>query len=132
MYSFKYSFKPKFSNDSVSIDFNFDVEKSIPSRIFAIIGKNGTGKTQLITTLPLDISKKRDDAFTPKTPIFSKVIAVSYSAFDTFDIPKKTADFNYVYCGIRDPKGELYTEKGLKLRFHNSWKKIKSNNRFDK
>ncbi|RTZ10951.1 AAA family ATPase [Flavobacterium sp. GSP27] len=132
LYSFKYNFKPKFSDDSVLIDFDFDSEKNIPSRIFALIGKNGTGKTQLITTLPIDISKKKEDVFIPKTPLFSKVIAVSYSAFDTFEIPKKTADFNYVYCGIRDPKGELYSEKGLKLRFHNSWKKIIKKNRFDK
>lgn len=132
LYSFKYNFKPKFSDDSVLIDFDFDSKKNIPSRIFALIGKNGTGKTQLITTLPIDISKKKDEAFIPKTPLFSKVIAVSYSAFDTFEIPKKTADFNYVYCGIRDPKGELYSEKGLKLRFHNSWKKIIKKNRFDK
>lgn len=132
LYSFKYNFKPKFSDESVSIDFEFDSNKKIPSRIFALIGKNGTGKTQLITTLPIDISKKKDEVFSPKTPLFSKVIAVSYSAFDTFEIPKKTADFNYVYCGIRDPKGELYSEKGLKLRFHNSWKKIIKKNRFDK
>ena len=57
---------------------------------------------------------------------------ISSLPFDTFEIPKKTADFNYVYCGIRDPKGELYSEKGLKLRFHNSWKKIIKKNRFDK
>lgn len=132
LYSFKYSFKPKFADEAIDVHFDFDAKKAIPSRIFALIGKNGAGKTQLITSLPIDISKKKHDVFTPKTPLFSKVIAVSYSAFDSFDIPKKTADFNYVYCGLKDTKGELYTEKGLKLRFHNSWKRIAGNNRFDK
>ncbi len=132
LYSFQYSFKPKFADEPINVHFDFDANRPIPSRIFALIGKNGTGKTQLITSLPLDISKKNDDVFTPKTPLFSKVIAVSYSAFDSFDVPKKTADFNYVYCGLRDSKGELYSEKGLKLRFHNSWKKITENKRFDK
>lgn len=132
LYSFKYSFKPKFSEDEVDVNFDFDSKKIIPSRIFALIGKNGTGKTQLITTLPLDIYKKNNELFTPKTPLFSKVIAVSYSAFDTFEIPKKTADFNYVYCGLKDSKGEMYSNQGLKLRFHNSWKKIISKRRFDK
>jgi len=132
LYSFQYSFTPKFADDAVNIHFNFDGNKAVPSRIFALIGKNGAGKTQLISSLPIDISKKKNDLFTPKTPLFSKVIAVSYSAFDSFDIPKTTADFNYVYCGLKDPKGELYTEKGLKLRFHNSWKKIVANKRFDK
>jgi len=132
LYNFQYSFKPKFSDEAVDIHFDFDTNRAVPSRIFALIGKNGTGKTQLITSLPIDISKKRNDVFTPKTPLFSKVIAVSYSAFDSFDIPKKTADFNYVYCGLKDTKGELYTEKGLKLRFHSSWKKIAAKRRFDK
>tara|TARA_R100000306_G_C4381481_1_gene144933 strand:- start:1072 stop:2985 length:1914 start_codon:yes stop_codon:yes gene_type:complete len=132
LYSFQYSFKPKFATEPIDVDFAFDANKAIPSRIFALIGKNGTGKTQLITSLPIDISKKNDDVFTPKTPLFSKVIAVSYSAFDSFDVPKKTVDFNYVYCGLKDSKGELYSEKGLKLRFHSSWKKIAANNRFDK
>lgn len=132
LYSFKYSFKPVFSQDEVDVQFDFDSDKVIPSRIFALIGKNGTGKTQLITHLPLDIYKKRNELFTPKTPLFSKVIAVSYSAFDTFEIPKKTADFNYVYCGLKDSKGEIYSNQGLKLRFHNSWKKIISKRRFHK
>lgn len=132
LYSFQYSFKPKFANEEVNVHFDFDANRAVPSRIFALIGKNGTGKTQLITSLPIDISKKKNDVFTPKTPLFSKVIAVSYSAFDSFDTPKKTADFNYVYCGLKDSKGEIYSEKGLKLRFHNSWKKIASNKRFDK
>ncbi|RCW92418.1 AbiJ-related protein [Winogradskyella arenosi] len=132
LYSFQYSFKPKFADEAVDVHFDFDANRAVPSRIFALIGKNGTGKTQLITSLPLDISKKKNEVFTPKTPLFSKVIAVSYSAFDSFDIPKKTADFNYVYCGLKDSKGELYSEKGLKLRFHSSWKKIATNQRFDK
>ncbi|WP_028889790.1 AbiJ-related protein [Tenacibaculum ovolyticum] len=132
LYSFQYSFKAKFADEAIDVHFDFDANKIVPSRIFALIGKNGTGKTQLISSLPIDISKKKNDVFTPKTPLFSKVIAVSYSAFDSFDIPKNTADFNYAYCGLKDSKGELYSTKGLKLRFHGSWKKIASNNRFDK
>jgi ABC-type multidrug transport system ATPase subunit len=132
LYSFQYSFKPKFADEAIDVHFDFDANRAVPSRIFALIGKNGTGKTQLITSLPIDISKKNNNAFTPKSPLFSKVIAVSYSAFDSFDIPKNTADFNYTYCGLKDSKGELYSTKGLKLRFHSSWKKIASNNRFDK
>jgi ABC-type multidrug transport system ATPase subunit len=132
LYSFQYSFKPKFSEEVVDIHFDFDGNKPVPSRIFALIGKNGTGKTQLLTTLPHEISKKKDEVFTPKTPLFSKVIAVSYSAFDSFEIPKKTAEFNYVYCGLKDSSNELYSEKRLKLRFHKSCKNIITQRRFDK
>ncbi|HXU26975.1 MAG TPA: AAA family ATPase [Bacteroidia bacterium] len=131
LYSFKYIFKPKFSEDSTDIIFSFsDNHKlKIANRIYAIIGKNGTGKTQLITSLPLDISKKDDQRFVPKAPLFSKVIAVSYSIFDKFEIPKKTSSFNYSYCGLRNGKGEEFSERGLVLRFHNTWKEIEKKGR---
>ncbi len=126
LYSFQYLYKPNFSDESVEIDFSFNANKDIPNRIFALIGKNGVGKTQLITSLPFDIANAKDDVFQPRTPLFSKVIAVSYSAFDSFEIPqKKTSSFNYIHCGLKKDNGESYTEKGLKLRFHQSWKKIK-------
>jgi ABC-type multidrug transport system ATPase subunit len=124
LYKFKYDFQPAFSEQSVEVNFDFDNTSEIPNRIFALIGKNGTGKTQLITSLPLKISKKQNDSFTPRTPLFSKVIAVSYSFFDTFDIPTRTASFNYVYCGLRSEKDGQLSSKGLILRFHSSCKKI--------
>jgi len=126
LYSFTYSFHPKFSKNAVDIEFDFDNNEEFSNRIYAIIGKNGTGKTQLMTSLPVDIYKKADQNFIPKAPLFSKVISVSYSAFDTFEIPKKTATFNYLYCGLKDDKGERLSERQLLLRFHNAWKKIKS------
>jgi ABC-type nitrate/sulfonate/bicarbonate transport system ATPase subunit len=52
------------------------------------------------------------------------VIAVSYSAFDKFNIPSKSDSFNYTYCGIRNRDGKISTDRGLRQRFHNSWKKI--------
>jgi len=125
LYSFDYRFKPKYSSDVIDVSFNFGDTDELPNRVYALIGKNGTGKTQLITSLPVNIAEINEEHFNPKIPLFSKVIAVSYSIFDTFKIPKKTATFNYVYCGLRNDKGELLSEKGLLLRFHNTWKKIK-------
>jgi len=125
LYSFDYSFKPKFSSDAIDVSFNFGNTEELTNRVYALIGKNGTGKTQLMTSLPINIAEMNDAYFAPKIPLFSKVIAVSYSIFDTFKIPKKTATFNYIYCGLRNEKGELLTEKGLLLRFHNTWKRIR-------
>ncbi len=128
LYNFKYTFTPKYSKDSLEVDFQFDKSEIIPTRIYAIIGKNGTGKTQLITQIPLDISYKKDDYFVPRPPLFSKVIAVSYSIFDDFEIPSKTSSFNYIYCGLQeiiDGKKEILTSKKQSLRFHKTWKKIK-------
>ncbi len=132
LYKFNYEFKPKFSENSIDINFEFDNNDELPNRVYAIIGKNGTGKTQLITSLPLNIADKIDTVFSPHIPLFSKVIAVSYSVFDNFTIPKKTAAFNYVYCGLKNDTGDQYTDKGLTLRFHNTWKKIKEIERTNK
>jgi predicted ATPase len=126
LYSFKYTFKPKFSKTSVDLEFNFDNDEDFANRIYALIGKNGTGKTQLMTSLPFDISQKADNKFMPRTPLFSKVISVSYSAFDTFEIPKKTSSFNYLYCGLKDENGERLSERQQIMRFHSAWKRIKT------
>jgi AAA15 family ATPase/GTPase len=126
LYKFTYSFQPPFAEEPIEVQFNFDDDKDLPNRIYALIGKNGTGKTQLITSLPLKISTKKNEFFSPKAPLFSKVIAVSYSIFDRFEIPKKTASFNYVYCGLRNEKGELIDEKGLAARFYETSRKIEA------
>ncbi|MCB9032860.1 MAG: AAA family ATPase [Chitinophagales bacterium] len=129
LYSFKYLFKPKYSKEELEINFDFNKNTQPPNRIYAIIGKNGTGKTQLVSRLPLDISKKNIESFIPRAPLFSKVIAVSYSIFDNFEIPQKTSIFNYVYCGlhtINQGKREILTLRQRAVRFHNAWKKIKS------
>ncbi len=132
LYSFKYCFTPKYSKTEVEIDFDFNKNNKIPDRIFALIGKNGTGKTQLISTLPLDIANKKYESFVPRPPLFSKVIAVSYSIFDDFEIPQKTSQFNYVYCGLhimRNGKREILSAKSRSLRFHQAWKKIRKQER---
>lgn len=125
IYSFKYQFDPKFADNEVTVEFNFKNDKKSFDRIYAIIGENGTGKTQLITSLPIDISNKNNSNFIPNTPLFSKVIAVSYSVFDSFKFPKKTASFNYLYCGLKNIKGEQIPDKELLLRFHKTRRRIK-------
>lgn len=132
LYSFKYNFQPKYSDEPVDVIFDFNDSINLPNRIYAIIGKNGSGKTQLITSLPIKISQKNDNCFVPRTPMFSKVIAVSYSLFDNFEIPKKTSHFNYIYCGLLNEKKELLTPKKQVLRFHNTWKKIEKLERTNK
>lgn len=135
LYSFKYIFTPKYSNESVDVDFNFDSKGLLPSRIFAIIGKNGTGKTQLFTKIPFDISRKNNEFFIPRSPLFSKVIAVSYSIFDDFEIPQKTSSFNYIYCGLHRMNGNkrvlLSLDQQLS-RFQKTWRKIKEQGRMQK
>jgi ABC-type methionine transport system ATPase subunit len=46
-------------------------------------------------------------AFPKERPLFSRVIAMSFSAFDRFQRPKPEPYFSYIYCGVRDEKGRL-------------------------
>lgn len=124
LYSFDYHFHPKYSEASVLVPFHFSSDGNLPKRMVALIGKNGAGKTQLLTALPQDIANGNSKSLIPQKPMYSKVIAVSYSTFDNFEIPKRTSDFNYVYCGLRDEKGDIRTKQGQLQKFHNTWKKI--------
>ncbi len=125
LYKFDYIFQPKHGKEPLSISFLFESQTDLPHRIYALIGKNGTGKTQLISSLPLDLSQKNEKLFSPSLPLFSKIIAVSYSIFDKFQIPKKTAEFNYVYCGLKESPDKILSEDVLLERFFKSIDKIK-------
>ncbi len=132
LFSFDYFFTPKYAKKAVKVSFSFDNDEILSSRIYAIIGKNGTGKTQLLTSLPVNISQNKSEFFYPRVPMFSKMISVSYSIFDRFEIPRKTSKFNYIYCGLKNEKGEFISERGLLLRFHNTWKRIETLERINK
>jgi energy-coupling factor transporter ATP-binding protein EcfA2 len=75
-----------------------------------IIGRNGTGKTQVLAQFAQAMSgltTGRSGEFIPERPSFSRVIAVSYSVFDDFVRPRSQLrsdrTFSYKYCGIRSP-----------------------------
>lgn len=132
LYSFDYLFSPKYADASIPVPFHFSTEGYLPKRIIALIGKNGAGKTQLLTSLPQEIASGNSNSLIPQSPMYSKVIAVSYSTFDNFEIPRKTSNFNYVYCGLRDEKGDLRSKQGQLQKFHNTWKKIQRLGRLEK
>lgn len=136
LYSFEYLYKPSYSNDidALKIPFNFNDNSILPDRIYALIGENGVGKTQLVSKLPIDLANHVLDTFTPRIPLFSKVIAVSYSVFDDFKIPESSSKINYVYCGLRQERNDkkyTLTKGDLKERFFNSIQKVQESKRFD-
>ena len=119
-----------------TVNFNFGDNENLPNRIISLIGKNGTGKTQFLAKFALDLSgqsksKLKDDTFTPSRPLFSKVIAVSYSAFDKFSRPQKDKSFSYKYCGLKDEDGRLLSGPKLVENYKESVGLIQkiSNNR---
>lgn len=102
------------------IEFRWDSTADVPGRLAAVIGYNGTGKTQLLANLAfiaantgLQLQRSdwtdRGELLVNSIGTFAGVIAVSYSAFDTFEIPDvpATADspdttFGYTYIGLRE------------------------------
>ena len=99
-----------------SISFRFERGKYdfLPHRIFCLIGKNGSGKTQYLSKLALGMSGQDfvlKNSFSDGRPLFSRVIAISYSIFDKFEKPKPIHNstqeydyeevFSYVYCGLK-------------------------------
>lgn len=75
-------------NDHI-IDFDFSRNDAEIFRLTAIIGRNGTGKTQVLANFARSMSglKGNSQEFFPVRPSFSKVISISYSAFDQFSRP---------------------------------------------
>ena len=122
-----FTFHTSFGANEFATHFRYCRTTALPGRINAIIGYNGTGKTQLLANLAWVANaelglRNRDDAASqygrldPTDLRFGAVIAVSYSAFDTFRLPlgaSSHADFGYTYCGLRkfDDSG---TTLGLK------------------
>lgn len=76
-------------------------------RIAAVIGRNGTGKTQVLAQFAKAMSglaEERKDppwSFSPERPGFSRVMALSFSVFDDFERPHEGRSFSYSYCGVR-------------------------------
>lgn len=72
--------------------FEFNDDSGLPNRINVVVGKNGTGKTKMLSALASVLSgySKAGKMYNvDKRPEFSRYIAVSYSAFDNFEKPFK-------------------------------------------
>lgn len=121
-----YSFEFSNGNEEYNTTCSFDFDSKVPikSRTNIIIGENGTGKTTYLADLALSMSGwKNKGEFTSFRPPFSKIISVSFSAFDTFEIPKKAKTFSYKYCGLRDKNGFM-NKKAMLANYRSSCKKI--------
>lgn len=85
--AFTYTYN-KYYNKKVFFEFN---DKSrLPNRINVVVGKNGTGKTQMLSSLASVLSgynKMEEKYDVDVRPGFSRYIAISYSAFDNFEKP---------------------------------------------
>ena len=109
-YSFEYRYTPKYNDDGTETElkFNFSHTRLPYKRIYALIGENGVGKTTLMKNLIYDIGqdnrKSEERHFIGLPPLFSSVIAITYSPFDTYPLndDKELSNriIDYEYCGL--------------------------------
>lgn len=131
----KFRFKTKEMSDFIEFDFDspkysnkFEPEQFLPNRIAVIIGRNGSGKTTLLSKISRIVFASSSDRdylkevaiIEPKGLGFPRIISISYSAFDAFQVPgirlKEKEQISkdiqkgtgrYIYCGVRDITKEL-------------------------
>ena len=120
-YSSDYDFNIKFDFGRINQEDNFN-------RVIAIIGENGVGKTSLLYNLAKSIANQQKERFSPHHPLFTKVVAASYSMFDRFyDINARA--FNFEYCGMHNNVGGLMTLEQLIARHQRNAETINVLNR---
>ena len=110
IYSFEYSYTPKYNDNGTGTDlkFNFSHTRLPYKRIYTLIGENGVGKTTLMKNLIYDIvqddRKSANRHFIGLPPLFSSVIAITYSPFDSYPLNDDKGLCNriieYEYCGL--------------------------------
>lgn len=107
------------------IGVDFGANPDLPNRLMLLVGRNGTGKTKVLAGLVSALVAEgtlqeatvvRRTRIEP-TPEFSRVIAISYNAFDEFPRPRRDEDgprrtglmrksrHSYKYCGLRGEGG---------------------------
>jgi len=134
--NFTYKFRLPDANDDHKAEFDYEAKnipfsnRFFPHRINAIIGKNGTGKTQYLASLVKALAGvENEQGFSPSIPKFNKVIAISYSIFDDFPKPEENNKFSYFYIGYRISEEVILTNEALNKKINNSLVKIIEKNR---
>ena len=126
-YNTQLAYAPDF-NFNIKFDFGRINQEDNFNRVIAIIGENGAGKTSLLSNLAKSIANQQKDCFLPHYPMFTKVVAASYSIFDKFyDIDARA--FNFEYCGMHNNEGGLMDLEQLKARHKRNAETINALNR---
>ncbi len=118
------------------LSFDFRPHNGLPHRVSVLVGLNGVGKTALMARLAMLVtrfessSKEQQRTAVGQTfedlgeiiprPSLYTVIAVSFSAFDDFEIPRiaEGDKYRYVYCGLRRQAGGIRDVSGIAERVH--------------
>lgn len=133
IFNFNFSTKVLNAETEHTVNFDFSSKDLLPNRIITIIGKNGTGKTQFLANFANSLSGEdiTKGSFSPERPLFSRVIAVSYSAFDKFHHNTEKKIMSYKYCGIRNENG-LISDEEQRNSLREAFEQIYKHSRKDK
>lgn len=130
---FKFEMKLRSAAGPHIVNFDFSNYNGLPNRVILLIGRNGTGKTRALSSLahavmpPQVFTEETRKAMPPSRieppPEISRVIAISYNAFDEFPLPSEPARApralgtayrsraSYKYCGLRTSEGNINAEE---------------------
>lgn len=139
---------PVAENKFYDLNFNFEEYNGLPFRINLLVGSNGVGKTQVMAKLAILLSRFAGDedenkeiensrlsgaGFIDPRPSLYNVIAVSFNAFDSFELPSENKDnrFRYSYCGLRDFNNSYFSEGEILARIEDLTSSLaKDNSRY--
>lgn len=159
------SFQYELPDNGATTTFSFGDVSELPNRLNVVIGYNGAGKTRLLANLAMLAYEDSQQAAQPgfieqygqyvsPRPSFGAIIAISYSAFDSFAIPgagTSTSDMlererigrgeksarGYTYCGLRQVAEDGTIQTALKsideltAEFHGARKRVIEMDRTD-
>jgi hypothetical protein len=130
---FSFEMKLKGAPKAHIVDFDFSTHEGLPNRTILLVGRNGTGKTQALSSLAATVMPPQ--VFTKDTlkgmpraeisppPEISRVITISYNAFDEFPLPSAPtrrprllgvsyrSRASYKYCGLRGTDGTITADE---------------------
>ena len=105
MYSFSYTYHPKYDN-SLYADWKVHIPyKPLKfMRTFGIIGINGVGKTQILSSFITDLLAQKVDNF-KILPHFKNIIVICSTPFDSYPVEKQdTREIVYRLCCLEQDK----------------------------
>lgn len=115
-YNFSYKTEQSRSEAGYELSFNVQPESNPPTNVHVLIGRNGVGKTHLLNNMVksfIDLENvqgkfyQEENEWGDTEEFFSKVVSISYSAFDPFK-PYEEGEYpNYSYIGLKKDRSGI-------------------------